>query len=245
MKQNKIRIMAAIFATTMIFSTISSCGKGSTDDVSGKEGKLPTAVASSNDNEDDDAESESDDPSDYYDRYKLDLTNAHKATDYSFEEILKSMESVRGEHMVGWSKINHSDEDGIPGLVDTIIYNADGTGDELKLKRVYKDDELAQLGVIYDSPATGVKEAKKRAYMFAGFESALFAVFPDADIKDLDDITEAVRDWVDNSKEQRLIYTYGDVNMIFTIYNWGGEKKIPRSGFKCSFVLKFGDDSNA
>ena len=165
MKQNKIRIMAAILATTMIFSTISSCGKGSTDDVSGKEGKLPTAVASSNDNEDDDAESESDDPSDYYDRYKLDLTNAHKATDYSFEEILKSMESVRGEHMVGWSKINHSDEDGIPGLVDTIIYNADGTGDELKLKRVYKDDELAQLGVIYDSRNWSQRSKEKSVYV--------------------------------------------------------------------------------
>lgn len=155
------------------------------------------------------------------------------------------MESVRGEHMVGWNKINHSDEDGIPGLVDTIIYNADGTGDELKLKRVYKNDELAQLAVTYDSPATGDKEAKKRAYMFAGFESALFALFPDADISDLDNITEAVRDWVDNSKEQRFTYTYGDVNMIFYISNWGGEKKIPRGGFKCSFTLKFGEDSNA
>ena len=61
----------------------------------------------------------------------------------------------------------------------------------------------------------------------------------------LDNITEAVRDWVDNSKEQRFTYTYGDVNMIFYISNWGGEKKIPRGGFKCSFTLKFGDDSNA
>ena len=68
MKQNKIRIMAAILATTMIFTTISSCGKGSADDVSGKEGKLPTAATSLNDDVDDDTESESDDPSDYYDR---------------------------------------------------------------------------------------------------------------------------------------------------------------------------------